>query len=436
METALKKKKFLTRRNIIIGAVALVLVVVAAGVGMSRGQPRDGIPVTTAVVEQIPLGESVFTTGRVQLADKQELYAYSSKLVRQILVKPGDPVKKGQVLGYLDSGEEENRLKEAEAGLALQQAEYDKAMRPRAGDIEARQADYNRFLIAYENAGKKLERTTYLFEQGAVSALELENAQEEYAAAGAQHAQARLELDQLVNGPTGPDRTALTARVEQTRAGVEIAGQNLAKCVLTADRDGTVLTVEAAAGDLVPAGARLITVGDVTRLEVTAGVGESDSGRLKPGQQVVIVSAALPDRELAGTVAEVAGAAVVKETSNGQQVEVPLKVTIKPGAEGIRPGYTVDLKIITVPERTVLALPYEAILDGDGGKQVFVVRDGLAQTRPITTGLAGDLFVEVLEGLQEGERVILSPGPEIADAERDVKVREIEQPGGAGRVRL
>ena len=435
METARKKKKILTRRNIIIGAVLLVLVV-AFWVGMSRGQSRDGIPVTTVAVEQIPLGESVFTTGRVQLADKQELYAYSSKLVREIKVKPGDAVKKGQVLGYLESGEEEIRLKEAEAGLALQQAEYDKAMRPQSGDIEAGQADYNSFLIAYENAGKKLERTTYLFEQGAVSALERESAREEYAAAGAQHAQAKLELDQLVNGLSGPDRTALTARVEQSRAVVEIARENLAKCILTADRDGTVLTVEAAAGDLVPSGARLITVGDVAKLEVVAGVGESDSGRLEPGQQVIIVSAALPERDFAGMVAEVAGAAVVKETSNGQQVEVPLKVSVNPGAEGIRPGYTVDLKIITVPERTVLALPYEAILDGEQGKHVFVVQDGLAQARPVTTGLTGDLFVEVLEGLQEGDVVILSPGPEITDAEQDVKVRAIEQPGGSGRVRL
>ncbi|KJS13252.1 MAG: hypothetical protein VR67_00375 [Peptococcaceae bacterium BRH_c8a] len=436
METARKKKKLLTRRNIIIGAVILVLVVVAVGVSISRGQSRDGIPVTTAAVEKIPLGESVFTTGRVQLADKQELYAYSSKLVREIKVKPGDTVKKGQVLGYLESGEEEIRLKEAEAGLALQQAEYDKAMRPQSGDIEAQQAQYNRFQVVYENAAKMLERTEYLYEQGAVTALELESAREEYAAAGAQHAQARLELDKLVNGLSGPDRGALTARVEQSRAGVEIARQSLAKCILTADRDGTVLTVEAAAGDLVSAGARLITVGDVTKLEVTAGVGESDSGRLKPGQQVIIVSAALPEREFEGTVAEVAGAAVVKETSNGQQVEVPLKVTVNPGAEGIRPGYTVDLKIITVPERTVLTLPYEAILDGEQGKQVFVVQDGLAQARPVTTGLTGDLFVEVMEGLQEGDVVILSPGPEITDAEQDVKVRAIEQPGGSGRVRL
>jgi HlyD family secretion protein len=429
METAVPRK-IITRRNILIITVILVLAALIAGLNIYRSRAQAGVPVMTAGVEKKPLGESVFTTGRVQLADKQELYAYSSKVVKDILVKPGDKVKKGQVMGCLEAVEEENRLKEARANLALQQAEYDKVVHPLPRDIEVQRAASNSSRVALENARKKLERTEYLYHEGAVSARELETVQEEFTAAEAEYIKAKAGLDKLVNGPAGAELDALQAKLEQARAGVEIARENLAKCMLTADRDGTVLTVEAEKGDYVAAGTRLITVGDPARLEVVAGVGEADSGRLEPGQPVKITAAALPEVEFTGTVTEVAGAAIVKNSNNGQQIEVPVKVAVDPGAQGLRPGYTVDLKIITVPERTTLVVPYEAILDKDGGKQVFVVRENRAVLRHIKTGLAGDLYIEVLEGLHEGDKIILSPGENITDG---VQVKDMANPGGKAK---
>ena len=426
METAKLKKKFFTRKKILFISVILVITAIITALSFYYSRKQEGLPVQTAMAEKKPLGESVFTTGRVQLVDKHDIYAQSSKLLEEVTVKPGDVVKKGQVICRLESTEEENLLKEAEAGLALQIANYNRDKQPLVREAEARRAELRQCQTAYSNSSKKYERTENLYEQNVVSAQELENIKNELSTAEAEYFQAMADLDEAVHGATDDELDVLKAQVDQARAEVETARANLAKCVLTAERSGTVLTVEAEKGTLVTEGAKLVAIGDPSVLEVKANLGEADSGRVKPGQKVRITAAALPEMEFEGTVSEVAGAAVINNNNNGQQIEVPVKVSIKTGANQLKPGYTVDLKIITVTDRTALVVPYEAIIAKDGKKQVFAFRDNKAKLCTVKTGFAGDLYIEVLEGLKEGDKVILSPAENITDGSL---VRETETTG-------
>ncbi|ACV62431.1 efflux transporter, RND family, MFP subunit [Desulfofarcimen acetoxidans DSM 771] len=423
METAKLKKKYFSRKKIVLISIVLIIAVITTTLSIYYSHKQDGLLVQTAMAGKKPLGESVFTTGRVQLVDRHDIYAQSSKIIKKLTVKPGDMVKKGQIIGRLESSEEENRLKEAEAGLALQIANYNKDKQPLIREVEAWRAKLRQFETAYSNARKKLDRTEYLLKQNVVSIQDLENDKKEFTAAEAEYFQAMADLDKAENGATDAELEVLQAQVEKARAEVETARASLAKCLLTVDRDGMVLTVEAEKGTLVTEGTKLVAIGDPNVSEVKANLGEADSGRVKPGQKVKITAAALPEAEFDGTVTEVAGAAVINNKNNGQQIEVPIKVSINPGLNGLKPGYTVDLKIITVTERTALAVPYEAIINKDGKKQVFAVRNDHAKLCTVKTGFAGELYIEVLEGLKEGDKVILNPGENITDGSQ-VKVTE------------
>lgn len=107
---------------------------------------------------------------------------------------------------------------------------------------------------------------------------------------------------------------------------------------------------------------------------------------------------------------------------------MPVKIEIEDTKGQLRPGYTVDLRIITSAERETLVVPFEAVIDSDDGRQVYVVEGGKAVLRDIKTGLESDLYVEVLKGLSEGEKVILSPDAGLTEGER---VKELP-PDAAG----
>lgn len=181
-----------------------------------------------------------------------------------------------------------------------------------------------------------------------------------------------------------------------------------------------VTAVEVALGDYVQPGTRLITIGDTTQLEVTAGVNEADSGRLSPGQKVKVTTAAQPDREYSGILQSVSPGAVAATmtTDRGGQIEVPVIVRIEGDTEGLRPGYTVDLSITTVDSDNSLVAPYESIVEMDGRTKVFVIEDGVAKLKEVTIGVETALFTEILSGLTEGEKVVVSPPQGLMDGGR------------------
>lgn len=403
--------------------------VVSANVIKNR-QPA-GIPVNTARAEIKHIQDNVFATGRVRLVEKQEFYSYTETTVRKINVNPGDSVHKGQVLGLLDAGDLEDRLSNAKANYAVQQSNLEKALNPRPEELAQLRADYKKAEADYQNAQKNFERIKLLYEQEAVSARELEDAELELIAKETAYKNAQAKLKIKESGPTGPELASLEAQVEQARIQVELAQRQLDRNTLTAKMDGVVIAVEVAEGDHVSPGTRLITIGNTDKVEVIAGIIEADSGRLKTGQKVKVSAAALPDREYTGVLHSVSPGALVEKGNQGSQIEVPVVVRITGDSEGLRPGYTVDLTITTVDKKKALVVPYEAVVETDGRRRVYVVENNTARERMVETGLNTELYTEIKSGLKEGDTVILDPGESIQDGTRVSALNNMPAAGGA-----
>ncbi|GBF33005.1 membrane fusion protein [Desulfocucumis palustris] len=424
-----KKLGKMSWKKLLAGALILGLIVSVVAINLVRNKNTAGIPVKTAKAEIKHIQDNVFATGRVRLVEKQEFYSYEETTVKEITVNPGDPVRKGQVLGLLDAGELDDQFSEAKANYAVRQSELEDALNPRQEEVDKLKADYKRAGADYKNSQKNYERTKQLFDQGAVSAQEMEAAEIDLTAKETAYVNAGASLKIKESGPTGPELASLKAQLEQARNRMELAQREFDRTTLTAEMDGVVIAVEVAEGDHVDPGTRLITIGNTDKVEVTAGVSEADSGRLKTGQKVKVTAAALPDREYTGVLQSVSPGALVEAGNQGSQIEVPVIVRITGDSEGLRTGYTVDLTITTVDRDKALVVPYEAVVEKDGQHKVFVVEKGVARERKVETGLDTELYTEIKSGLKDGDTVIVSPG-NIEDGARVSASNNVPPAGG------
>lgn len=426
----LLKQKYakISGKKLLVGALVIGLVVFVAAYKLLK--TPSGIPVIIAQAEIKPVQDNVFATGQVRLVEKQEFYSYEETTVKEINVIPGELVHKGQVLGLLDAGDLEDKLNNAKANYVMQLSNLENALNPRPEEIAQLQADCNKAGASYEYAQKNFARLKQLHEQGIISPQELETAELELMAKEAEYENAESRLKIKTSGPTGPELTSLKAQVEQARIQMELAQRQLDRATLTAAMDGVVIAVEVAEGDHINPGARLITIGNTDKVEVVAGVSEADSGRLKNGQPVKVTAAALPDREYTGIVHSVSPGALVKTGNQGSQIEVPLIVKITGDAEGLRTGYTVDLTITTVNIEKALVVPYEAVVEKDGKRVVYVVENDTAREKEVETGLDIDLYTEIGSGLKEGDKVVVSPDELIVDGAKVYVVNNQPAAGG------
>ena len=200
--------RLLRRKKVLIACSAGLVVLLIWG-GLTIKKADDGIPVTVAGVEEKLLGESVFASGTVALRDEQTIYAAAGKEVMEVKVKQGDQVKKGQILGYLDPSEENNRLREAEAGLGVEQANLKKTVGTMSQDAAAGRSNLQQAALALENKKAHLQRVQKLYEAGVESAEELEKAREEAALAETDYSKAQAELQKLQGSAASAERESL-----------------------------------------------------------------------------------------------------------------------------------------------------------------------------------------------------------------------------------
>lgn len=432
MQPGLQRLRNIPVKKTLAVVLILGLVVSVVAFNMAKNKGQAGVPVKTAEAKLQPIQDHVFASGRVRLCAKQEFYTFTGTTVQELNVSPGDRVSKGQVLGLLNADELEDDYNEAKANFIAQEANLNKAIYPREEEIAQERANYQRTQADYMNTQKNYERKKLLFEQGAISEKEFDEALLDMAVKEAEFKIAGEKLKMKESGPVGHELTALKAQIEQARYRFEQEENKLNKTVLRAEMDGVVTAVEVALGDYVQPGTRLLTIGDTGQLEVTAGVSEADSGKLKPGQKVRVTTAAQPDREYSGTLQSVSpGAVAAKTAERGSQIEVPVIVKIDGDTEGLRPGYTVDLTITALDRDSALVVPYESVVEKEGIKKVFVVENQVARYREVTTGVDTALLTEILSGLSEGETVVVDPGEKLQDGSRVMEVTSLPPKGGA-----
>lgn len=410
--------------------IAAGIVLIISGLiifNVLKNRNEAGLPIQVTQAKQQKMGESVLASGKVQLMEKQEIYASTPRMVNQVPVKVGDKVKKGQIVLEMECDAEILQLDQVLATQAEQQAAYDKALAPTQQDLAIARAEYQSAELSYLESKKNLERTEKLYEAGANSLQELEKARKQLAGDQATYLKALRDYELVKGGPQGAERASLQAKSRSAQTAVNIAQENLNHYIVPAQFDGVVMSVNCSAGELAGSDKCLMVIGNPDNLEVQVGISEADATRVQPGQKVEIESAAFADKKFQGTVREVAMAAVVNQKGESQQIEVPVKIGIDSKNSGLYPGFTVDMKITTVKPQKRLTLVYEAIVEEDNGSFVWKVEDGKAKRVKIKTGLMGDLYAEIVQGINTKDDIILNPPESLKEGQAVKPMKQLPE---------
>lgn len=416
-------------KKTVIILVAVILIISIVGLNIYRSRQQVPLEVVTATAEIEKMGATILASGSIELLEKQEVYAPSDRLVREVPVRVGDQVQKGQIIAILEADSESLSLLDAQARLAEQEAIYQKYFSPAPVDMEIAEAEYKQAELTYQNSLRNAENNEKLYAAGAVSLQELNTAHSQLAADEALYLKAKKEWNQIRNGLEGAERRSQEAAYHRAQEAVKLAEQNLAQFVVPARIDGQVMAVQISAGDVTSPGQHLITIGDPHQLEVKVGIGEYDAARVTKGQEVQIEAAAFPERQFQGQVVEVSQKAFINKNTQSQQVEIPVRIAVDSEQKGLLPGFTVDVKIITVPEKDRLVVPYEAVAEKDDQSYVYIVDKNQAKKIPVQIGLEGDLSIEIISGLEKGATVILNPPEDLEDGQAVKPIIEEAQEG-------
>ncbi|PAP81782.1 hypothetical protein B1759_10875 [Rubrivirga sp. SAORIC476] len=445
-----------------------VLLVVLVGVALTLGGGEEGIEVETAEARVRTITQTVSASGTV--ASEVEV-AISSDVSGEIIflaVEEGDRVQQGDLLLRVRPDFYATEAERARAQVATAQSgvgEAQNAVTEAQQAVEQARADLARATAERERTERALTRQQDLFDRDVAPAMDLEAARGAFEVARAAEASARQAVDGAqarVASAQGRVRSAQT-QVQGARAGARQAGQQLAQTAIYAPMSGTVSQLNVELGERVVgtatmSGTELMRIARLDAMTMEIDVNENDVVNVELGDSARVEVDAYPSEALRGAVVEIANSARIQNAGTSQAVtNFPVVVRLAaagddvtdaerapeegvPAAPGptLRPGMsgTVDIYTRSVPEAVVVPIqavtardfnevererrrraealgedvPDTDIPEGEDIRRVvFVVVDGKAEMREVTTGITDDTHIEIREGLTGGETVITGP---------------------------
>ena len=394
-------------------AGAIFVIAVAAGLFQLLRPLRIRVTTTEPVRQNIH--STITTNGKVEPVKNFEAHAASPSTVRNVLVREGQKVRQGQLLVQLDDADARTQLARGLAQLKEAQSQ--------TGDVQAAtassQADLTKANLELQEAQRNLAALQRLKQQGAASQAEVDAAQDRLNKANADIG----ALQHKTNPQAVQARNASAqAAIANARAVVAAARQLIADSNITAPFNGTVYSVPVRRGNYVNAGDLIVSVADLSKMQVRTFVDEPEIGHLKIGEPATITWDALPGRAWKGEVATIPTTVVARGNRNVGEV----LTTVDNSDRSLIPNTNVGVVITTSSRENALVLPREAVHEENGGNYIYIVKGKRLERRPVQLGVSNLTHVEILSGLKDGEVVAvnsLSPAP-LTDG---VSIRIMEQ---------
>lgn len=367
------------KRLTILVLLVFLLSSLVSGCGKkpSAGNEDSSTAVKVVQVSKVAMDKTYNTSGQIEALAEATIAPKVSGRVAEVNVKLGGRVEKGQVLFRIEAKEASNQLAQSQADLGIAQVSYDTA----AQSLKDAQSNY--------------DRTKTLYESGAVSKTDFEQAETKLV-------NAKLSLEQS------------RQQIEKLRVTISTAQDNLNDYTVKAPIGGFIGDINVELGEMVSSAKDVISIVSIDTVKVEASVPESVVNSISPGSKVPVTIDSL-NKSVEGTVTAIAPKA--DSTTMGY----PVEITVDNPAGEIKPGMTVKINLVTGTLQSVIAVPVDAVIENDGQHIVYIVVDNKAKEIYVETGVSNDSQIEIAKGLEEGQSVVVEGNRLLSDGQQ-VKV--------------
>ena len=426
-----------TTKVVVTGAIAVTI----AGAGASLWWRSPDLPTVAAeTLRRRDLDAVVSASGKIQPKRQVNVSANTMGRVTRLAVQEGEDVRQGQFLLEIDPRSLEGQLQRGEANVAAARS----ALLQTAAGVEQVRA-------TLELTRQNLKRQEELWAEGLTTRESLERAQNEVAVRGAELRTREQEM------------LTREEQIKQEQASLATTQYNMSQVTISSPMDGMITRRNIEEGENVMvgtmnnAGTVLLTIADMSVIEGELEVDETDIPAVTLAQEARVTIDAVPDRTFRGRVTEIGNSPI--QTGTGvmgtpQATNFKVVITLDEEVPGVRPGFTCTAEITTATRQDVVSVPIQAVtvremlydetdtlvheppppapsrfrlfrqpadeafiavaepppghtrVETEG---VFVLRDGRAVFAPITVGIAGERYFEVLSGVTDTDRVITGP---------------------------
>jgi len=384
-----------------VGALVIVAVLGLVAARLVKGTTID--PNKLAKVTRGDVARSVVATGKIQPITQVEVKSKASGIVEKLYVDINNQVKKGQQLAQLDQQEIVAQVAAQKAQLAAAEANVSTF----EANIEQDKVNANAPDLPMYKA--TLDRNLEMQKQGIVSRQALDDADKDYLAAltrrDSSHAQIGVDTAKLKQA---------RAQVQQNQASLNQFEEQLGYTTIQAPMDGVILSRDVEIGDAVSSilvlgstATLVMTEGDIGEVYVQGKVDEADIAHVYMSQPARIKVESFRDRVFNGKVTKIAPMGVEKDNVTTFEVRVSIN---NPGGE-LKANMTANAEILLDEHKGVLTVPENAVMyDNQKNASVEIPdkkqKEGKRKV-PVTVGLSNGSVTEILNGLKEGDQVVL-----------------------------
>jgi HlyD family secretion protein len=421
---------------VIGGFVALLIILII--VGKNKGD--DGTKVAVEKAAQHTITETVTASGKIYPETEVKIAPEVSGEIIELNIEEGDSVSRGKLMVRINPAIYSSMVNQAEATVSENRSRVTNS-KEMAAQSKAQ----------YEQALSNYNRNKKLFADKVISAMEFEQAQATYLGSKATYDASRASISGGEFGVVGAS------------AGLTQARENLRKTTIVAPTSGVISQLNVKLGERVVgtaqmAGTDMLTIADMSRIEVRVDVSETDIAKVKIGDTAMIDADAYRNRKFVGIVSKISvssnnlSSVTGASSSTDQVTNYTVHILILPSSYAditakldkgkfvFKPGMSASVEIQTRREYNILSIPVNAVttrdwpdsvknknnnsnsLDNNDIRQVVFVYDAKKKQvmlRDVKTGIQDNLYLQITDGLKAGEEVVIAPYGAIARTLKD-----------------
>ena len=372
---------------LILAAVSVIAIIILVNLQSKR---EKAVKVSVEKVTADDLASVISASGEVKPKKSVNISAQIPGRVIKIAVEEGQIVEVGDFLLKLEATQYEANAERDQAFIRSLNAELIRA---------------GAYLKRDEN---NLGRQKNLWDKQLISREELDAATAQYDISKA-------------------TQEAITYQIRQAQASLKSTLDNIEKTVYASPIAGIIASLQVEEGETALVGTMnnpgtvLMTIADLSVMEVEVEVDETDVVALKLGHPAEVRVDAFPDRIIAGTVTEIGSSALAKITASEESRDFKVVITLEDPPGNLKPGLSASADIITDEKKGVLAVPISALIsregpdsggrnDGDRIEGLYLVdADNRVKFTPVQKGIMGELKIEIISGLKNGQTIVVGP---------------------------